>query len=176
MPSATVSALMTGVSAVGSIASGNAKAGEANSEAAQLNQNANAAMGAAERNAIVTNQNTALTLSKAQANAAASGALASSPTAINDMAAIQKQGTYAALTDLYNGETTANADQYQAQMTKYQGQQAQLAGYFDAAKTIAGSGTAKTLFEKYGNSGPSGVGSSGNIQMTGPDTTLYGYG
>lgn len=155
MPSASLSAIMTGVSAGGQIASGFAKQGEANSEAAQLRQNANNTMGAAERQMFETNQQTVAVLSKARAEGAASGATATSPTMVTqNEGEITREGNYAALTDLYNGQSSANADIYQAKMTQFQGSQAATAGFFDAGKTIAGSQTAKTLFDKYSGTTP----------------------
>jgi hypothetical protein len=85
------------------------------------------------------------------AKAAASGAGATDTTVLNVAGDLQKQGTLAALTDLWNGQNRRTGAQNQTNATMYQaeldanndlakGEAAKRAGYLNAAGTILSGG------------------------------------
>lgn len=154
-PLTMLSAAATAVSALGSIASGNAARGQANYQARQMEQQAGQERATAQRAAIEQRHKAALAGSRAQALAAASGGGASDPTIVGIQSDIAGQGEYNALSALFNGEERARGMETQAQATRFQGQQARKAGVMGAftsvangAGTIMGSGN--SLLNKYG--------------------------
>lgn len=167
MPSLTMQSLAMGgnaLSGVGTIAGGFAKNSEAQSERAQLIQNANNAQGAAQRQAYLDREKTKFIQGRQTAYAAASGAGASDPTVVNLEAETGREGEYAALTDLYNGKTSADAMRYQGAMTSYAGDQALTGSFVDAASTIGGGQS--SILKKHGGKLPEWMGG----------TTLPGFG
>lgn len=151
-------------SAAGTIASGFEKNSEAQSEQIQLNQNANATQAAAQRQAFLDRQKTQFIQGRQTAYAAASGAGASDPTVVNLEAQTGEEGEYAALTDLYNGKTSADAMRFQGKMTGYAGEQALMGSVIDAGSTIAGGQS--SIMQKYGGKLPDWMGGA----------TLPGFG
>lgn len=176
MPSATLrDALKTTqatapiVSAAGTIVGGFERQGEANAQSNQLIRNAGAAQAVGQRNALNSDLMTRLALSRGTAVAAASGAGVTDPTVENIQATTAARGQYAALTDLYNGNSQAQSDMMRAAYTRQAGNLAMAQTSFDATKTLAGS--AKTLLDRYGGQLPSWMGgtSGQNVEDGGLD-------
>ena len=139
----------TVLSAVGANNQGKAQQAEANSEAAQLTQNADEAQASAEQKAGQQDVETAYALSNAQAAAAAGGGSATDPTVTRNLQTIAGQGKFRALTDMYQGNEVAQADLNQAAATKYGGQLQANAGTTKMYSTILSG--ASSLYDKYGN-------------------------
>lgn len=156
------------VSAGGTIVGGFERQNEANAQGDQLVRNAGAAQAVGQRNALNTDLMTRLALSRGTALAAASGGGVSDPTVANIQATTAARGQYAALTDLYNGDSQAQNDLIRAAYTRKAGSMAMAQTGFDAAKTLAGS--AKTLLDRYGGQLPSWMGGAA------PDATAEDWG
>lgn len=140
------------ISAYGTIAGGQERVSEANAQADQLGRNALAAKAVGQRNALNTRLNTKLVLSRQTALAAASGAGATDPTVQTIEGQTGARGEYAALTDLYNGNSQAQDMMVRAAYTKAAGAAAASQTDFSAAKTLAGGAT--TLLDRYGGQLP----------------------
>lgn len=138
-----------GLQAYGANEAGRAAAGEADFQSKQLAANANEQQASAERKMAEQNTITAYALSNAQAAAAGSGAGATDPTVTNVMQTIAGQGRYRALTDMYNGDSSAQAMRTQAAAGRESGSRAARAGNTKMYSTILG--TAGTLYDKYGD-------------------------
>lgn len=125
-------------------------------QAAQLVQNAGQEQASAEIGAENQNLATSYIVSQALARAAASGGGASDPTVINNIARIQGAGAYRANVARYEGDTRARSMNLQADALRAQGENAVSdAGFAKDQSRLAGfstvlSGTAKTMFGKYG--------------------------
>lgn len=104
----------------------------------ELQQKGNQDAAAAERAQIAENRRTQLTESRVQALAAASGGAATDTGVINLEGQIAKQGSYNALSALYNGQAQRQADVYQGQIDLFQGQQAVGAAPMTALGTVLG--------------------------------------
>ncbi len=109
-----LTAIGTGVSAMGTIASGKAaeqagrQAQQAREfEALQQEQAAQESRAAAQRQAIDKRREGQLLLSRLQARAAASGGGADDPTVLDLGGGIAERGEYEALTEMYRGENRA---------------------------------------------------------------------
>jgi hypothetical protein len=108
--------------------------GQAQNEALQQKANQDAA--AAQRQQEQTNRQTQFTLSRDQAISAASGGSATDPSVLNVEGQVAQQGDYNALTALYNGQSRAQADQYQGSIDLFQGNRAGQAAPLNAATTL----------------------------------------
>lgn len=105
----------------------------------ELNQKANQDAASAERQQITAERQTELALSRTQALAAASGGGATDPTVLNVEGQIARQGTYNALSALYNGTAAAAADRYQGKIDLFQaGQQAAAAPFAALGQVLSG--------------------------------------
>jgi len=149
----------TAISAVGSIASGNAAAALgsaqqqlANYQAKQLEIRAQEEMALGQRAMKDERRKKELTLSTLQARAGSQGFSATDPTALALADEISKYGTLKEQTALYGGEakaqnlkTAAAATRYSGQLAAWEGDVKQDASYLTAAGTILGgvSGMAK---------------------------------
>lgn len=138
----------TAISAVGTIAQGNAARAAGNYQAAQLNQQAGQERAIAQRNAIEQRHKATLANSRALAVAAAGGGGASDPTVNNIMGDITGQGEYNALSALYTGEERARGMNMQADVARLEGKQARSASLLKAGTTILGAGS--TLADRFG--------------------------
>lgn len=138
----------TALQAYGADEAGKAQQQEANSEALQLNNNANNQEASAESKMVEQNRETAYVISNAQAAAAAGGGSATDPTVTTDLKTIAGEGRYRALTDLYQGQSNAQAMRNQANADIYGGEIAANAGTTKMYSTILGG--ASSLYDKYG--------------------------
>jgi len=141
-----------GISAAGTIAGGNAakQAGlmqqqAANSQAAQVDENAAQAIASGQRRMQDTQQRTRLAISTARAGAGASGVDAGFGSPVTDVGELASRGSYNALMDMFNGASTASGMRNQADAIRYSGtasaiggEEAQQASMLTAAGTIAG--------------------------------------
>jgi hypothetical protein len=155
--------------AVGTVQASQAQraAGDAQRDAAYysgtvMDQQAGQARATAQRVAIQERRKANLLQSTAIARAAASGGSATDPTVTNLVSGIAGQGEYNALTALFNGEEKARGLENQADLTRYEGEQAAYAGrqkakatLFSGFGTILGSKGAASLYDKYGSPGNS---------------------
>lgn len=105
-------------------------------EASQLEQGAGQDRAASQRRAIEERRQARLVQSRAQAVAAASGAGALDADVVRNIADIEGEGEYRALTALYEGEDSAVGKETQAKMNRYQGRAARRAGNIAAMSTI----------------------------------------
>ena len=145
----------------------------ANWQAAQLKQKANAERASGQRAAIEERKKGDLTMSRARAVAAASGAGAGDPTVMNILGNLASDTEYNALSRLYEGDSSAQSLETQANALQWQGAQAaqagtslasstRTAGMFNAIGQIGQS--AGSFYGKYGE--PSGTGTT---TTTAPD-------
>jgi len=125
----------TAVSVAGTIASGNAqaKAGRAQQQAAeyaaqQMRVQAGQERAAAQRTAMEQRREADKVRSRGLALAAASGGGASDPSVVNLLGDIDQEGTYRALTAMFEGEEKALGLETGAQARSFEGEQAAFAG------------------------------------------------
>lgn len=96
-----------------------AKAGEQDYEAGQIEQNAGQSLAAAQRKALDTKLKTDLTMSSAVARGAASGVNAGYGSSLNNTGELAQRGSYEALMDMFNGQSTASGLRNQAAGVRY---------------------------------------------------------
>lgn len=188
---AYITAAVSAVSAVSSIAQGmeqkkiaNYQAQQtqlvANQTAKQLEQRAGQERAAAQQKMIEAGRTKNLAISRAQAIAAAGGG-SLDPSVINIMGDLETQGKYNQDVALYEGEDAAVGDEYQAKTTRatgnanaaisrMQGSAAQRAGFTSAATTLMKGGVGlynslepKSLMDKYGGSFGTGYKTSNGL-------------
>lgn len=152
-----------------SIAAGNAEAAQYNYQARGARQEAVQARAVGQRQALEERRRGAYAISRARALAAASGAGATDPTAIDIMAGIRAEGEYNALIAMASAEDRARGLEANASLLRYQGDQAKQAGYigaltagFKGTSSILSEGGDSTLLERYGTTpwwrtGPGGL-------------------
>ena len=142
----------TAVSAVGTIAAGQAKAQEAEAQAraqefqaAQLDVAAKEEKASAQRDMFELRHRKELALSQLQSKAAGSGFSATDPTALQIGDEISKYGTYQEQMAMYGGEAksrdaqfSAAAKRYSAGMSREIGSSYKTASYLSAGGTILG--------------------------------------
>lgn len=141
------------LSAGGSILGANSQASELRSQADQLDARAGSTRATSQRQAIEERRQGDLVSSRALALAAAGGG-ADDPSVINDLANISGRGEYSALSDLYNGETSAQSDEAQAAANRRGASAVKTAGVLKAAGTMIGTAPTilnhgSSLFTKY---------------------------
>lgn len=110
----------------------------ARSEAAALAQKANEDAAAGERGETTQLRRTQLAESRAQAVGAASGTEATSPDILTTEGQIAGQGTFNALSALYEGQTRSRSDDYQGAIDLFKADQ------YDRAAPLAVGGTVLT--------------------------------
>lgn len=132
---AAVSLAGTAMSAVGSIRQGQQQKLNADYEALQMEKNAKQVEAAGQQAALEKRRQYDILQSRALAIAGASGAGALDPDVLNIIGGLNVEGERAMGTELYNARSNANAMTSQAAATRYQGQQAQTAGYVRGAAT-----------------------------------------
>jgi len=118
-------------------------------KAAQANQNAGQANAAAQRTAQQQQRVAGFAESTANADAAASGADTLSPSVVSDEQNIAGQGTFNAMTALYQGKAKAAGDTQEALTDQYQGGLDQSEANTKALTTLASSGS--SMLMKYGS-------------------------
>lgn len=140
------SVIGSAVSAVGTIAAGNAQADaieqQADFEAKQLEIKAKEEKAAAQRDAFAEQRKKNLAQSALTARAAGSGFSATDPGTLDIAGEISRYGTYNEQMAMYGGRSRSAGLRSQAEATLYQGatnaQAAKTSSYFDAASTIIG--------------------------------------
>ncbi len=136
------------LSAGGSIIGSNSQAKELRSQADQLDGQASNDRASSQRKAIDERRQAKLVNSRALAVSAASGASTDDPTVVNLMAGISGEGEYRALSALYDGETSAQSKEAQAESDRRQAKAVKTAGALKAAGSIISAGS--SLFDRYG--------------------------
>jgi hypothetical protein len=144
----------------GARAAGEGERRAAEFQAQQLEQNAGQAIAASQRNAEEERRKARLLASRALAVAAASGGGASDVTVQNIIADIEGEGTYRAMTALYQGEEKARQLSMAAAGKRYEGELAvQASKQKRTAYTLGGLAQmgigAGSLYMKYGGGGAS---------------------
>jgi hypothetical protein len=136
IPAATTASVLPSLSTIGTVASVggtllSAKAGADNAayqeavdraNAVALTQKANQDAASGEQVAIARQRQTQLALSRGQAVAAASGGGATDPTVLDVEGQVAGQGTYNALSGLYQGQAAARSDTEQAGIDLFKAQ------------------------------------------------------
>lgn len=136
------------LSAGSTILGANSEAKQLRSEAEQIDIQAGKERASSQRASIEERRQAAKVSSRALALAAASGAGASDPSVINNIAEIEGEGEYRALTALYNGEETARGQEFEADNRRKEAKNVKKAALVKAAGTILSTGS--SLFGKYG--------------------------
>ena len=144
------SAIGTVVSAVGTVAAGQARRKQADFQAAQLDVKAKEERAAAGLEAQEIQRATRLKLSTLQARAAASGFGAADPTVLDLAGGIAERGGLAAGITRYGGNSRGRAYNAQAEGERISGRAAETASYWGAASTVIGG--FGSMFARYGQS------------------------
>lgn len=152
----------TVVSAVGTIASGQAQRQAADFQAAQYEQQAKEERAAAQQQGFEIAHNKKLALSRNQAIAASSGLSATDAGSLDLMGDIARYGTWQEQIAQYGGDSRAAGYNAQAGATRASGKAAQTASFIDAASTIAGG--FGSFYTKYGSI-TSGSGGGSNVSL-----------
>ncbi|MFG1212004.1 hypothetical protein V5F72_24070 [Xanthobacter flavus] len=144
--------LGSAVSAVGTIAAGNAQAAAAKYEQKQDIINASQEQAVAQRKAEGERIRTARFVSSQQAAAGLSGGTSADPSTLNLMGAAQQEGKIREMSTLYEGAEKSRQWLTQAQADELKAQNARQAGMLGAAGTIVGGlgGAAKSWSTAYG--------------------------
>lgn len=132
---AGVSLAGTAMSTIGAIRQGQQQKLNADYEALQMEKNAKQIEAAGQQAALEKRRQYDIAQSRALAIAGASGAGALDPDVLNIIGGLNAEGERAFGTELYNARSNVNAMTSQAAATRYQGQQAQTAGYVRGAAT-----------------------------------------
>lgn len=152
--STILSAGGTALSVMGSIQQGRAAKAAANFQAAQMEQRAKAEMATSQRQAIEQRRQGRLMESRARAMGASGGVALSSPSLANILGGIDFEATQAADTTLAVGKETAQGYRTGAEAQRIEGRQAERAGLYGAAGSLATYGmsaSGQSLFDKYGD-------------------------
>lgn len=146
---ATIATLAgSAVSAVGTIAAGNAAAADAEFQAKQLKAKGREEFAASQRAAEEKRKETGLALSRSQALSAASGAGTGGSVLESEMD-IAGRGELLALDELYRGESAKRGRFDQAKAVRRSGKAAQQGALFSAGGTIL-SGIGSAYGKRYG--------------------------
>ena len=132
---AAVSLAGTAIGTVGAIRQGQQQKLNADYEALQLEKNAKQTEAAGQQAALEKRRQFSIMQSRALAIAGASGAGALDPDVLNIIGGLNMEGERAYGTELYNARSNAGMMTSQAAAARYQGQQAQTAGYVRGAAT-----------------------------------------
>lgn len=141
----------TVLSATGAISGGINANNAAKYNAAQTEMAGGQAMAASERKAYQERRQGGLVASRAQAVAAGSGAGATDPTVIDLVGGINSQADYNAMSALYEGQSAQRDANAQASMDRFDGSQAQTAGFLKGGATLLQGGS--SFYDKYGGGG-----------------------
>lgn len=136
------------LSAGGRAVAGNATKASLDSQASSYNIAGGQAIASGIQGAIGQRRRAAYVASNAQGLTAASGLTTTGTSAIANIGRIRGEGEYAALTSIYEGEETANQDNYRASLMRAQGQGAQTGGWLSGISTIVSGGG--SWYGKYG--------------------------
>lgn len=146
---------------------GEAKKVAAEFEASQLEQRAGQTIAASQRSMQDVQRMGRLAESRALALAAASGGGASSPTVVNLIGNLAKEGAYRGAVELYKGEENARQLNLQAAARRFEGEAGLDLGYsrgraYDTQGQASILSQAGGLFGKYGGGGPKDAGNQGS--------------
>lgn len=147
---AAASIVGTVVSAVGTIAAGQANRQAADYQAAQYDIRAKEERAAAQNDALEYRHRAKLVSSTLQARSAASGFGAADPTVLDLAGDIAATGILQAALTRYGGESRAVGTEAQAEGMRMSGRAAETGAYYSAAATVIGG--AGSLFQRYGQS------------------------
>lgn len=136
------------ISGVGGIIGANENAKQLSYQADQLDRNAGNTRASSQRSSIDQRHKTDLASSRALALAAASGGGASDPTVVNNIAAIDGEGEFRALSALYDGDQEALGMEDKGKALRAEASNGKKAAWFNAAGSILKAGS--TLYDKYG--------------------------
>lgn len=128
----------TAVSAVGTIAAGNAQKASADYEAKQMEQKAAEALASSQREAVDREKQANLVISRQQAGAAASGLGATDPTILQLQSDTFQQGRLNRDMAVYTGESQRAGYLDQAAATRASGEAAKKGSYLAAGGTLLG--------------------------------------
>lgn len=153
-------------------AQGAANQQAANYQAQSMEIQAGQERAVAQRKSINDRRQEQLQISRSQALAAASGAGASDPTVISNENITTREGEFGALTDMYQGEQSAQNLETGAKLKRYEGDASDYGANATANATdtaamgtiFSGAGKAASLYSKYG---PSDSGDTGLIGYKG---------
>lgn len=143
----------TALSAIGSISQGRAAKAAANFQARQLEQRAKAERAVSQREGLERKRQVEQAAGRARVLGAAGGAAATSPTLANILGGLDFEADTALQTSLAVGEERAIGSEMGAAAARLEGKQAERAGLYGAAGSVANfamSATGQSLFEKYG--------------------------
>lgn len=148
-------AVPIGLAVAGKVAEGGtsligagAESRQLKSQAKQLKRNAGLSRASGQRSAIDTRREIDVVQSRALALAAASGADASDPTIINNIARLEGEGEYRAITALYNSEQEALVQQDEARSRLKEAKNVKKAGLIKFGSSLISAGS--TLAGRYG--------------------------
>ena len=139
----------TALSAGGTILGANAEARELRKEAAQLDIRAGLERASSHRQAIDERRQARLAASRGLAVAAASGGGADDPTVVNELAKIEGEGEFRALSALYSGEESARGTESEADAKRRAAKSTKKAGLIGAAGSVLSAGS--SLYGRYGS-------------------------
>lgn len=164
----------TAVSAIGTIATGQAEARAAEMRARQEELNAQNEFAAGQRDAMDVAHQQKLALSRLQNNAASGGFTGTDPTALDLTGEVAAHGTYQQQVAIYGGANRAAGLRAQAAADRASGQAALTGSYFRAGGTLL-SGFSGALRDKYGFGAPMITNETGASQ-SGLIGTVFGWG
>lgn len=161
--SLAMSAVGTGIGAMGTIAGGSAarQAGVMQNQAdvyqaEQLQMNEPQEIASAQRQMLDTQQRTRMAISTSRASAAGSGVNAGIGSPVTNQGELAARGRYQSMMDLFKGQSEATGTENQRQGVLYSGQAALIGGEeaaqaasYNAAATIAGGGA--SMLKTYGS-------------------------
>lgn len=132
-----LTAVGTGLSAAGTLASGSYAKTAADYKATQLESNASGEIAAGQRSMFDKQLQTRLTLSSLTAKAGASGVDASVGSPVTASEEIAQRGEYQSLMDLWQGQNRATGTLNEAKAIRYTGAATKKASYLAAGGQIA---------------------------------------
>lgn len=149
-----ITAIGSGIRAVGTLAAGAAEQRAANYEAAQLDVRAEEERAAGQREAGELRRERDAVLGRQTAYNAASGFSASDETSQRLAGEVAQQGTYRALMAKYGGEERARGAKAQAAGARMSGRAAMTGALFGAAGTVVSGIGDYSMYSRYGGAGP----------------------
>lgn len=155
--SAAATAVGTGISAYGTIATGNYQKKASEYTAKQMDVRAKDEQAAGQREAAEYGRKKDLALSRGQTLNASGGFTATDPTSLGIADEIAKYGTLQEQTALYGGEARRSATEAQAKGTRFEGDFGKYSSNIKAAATIANGGA--TIIDRFSPK-PASTGSS----------------
>lgn len=167
--SPVLSIIGTLLSAYGQGQTGASRYASAQSQAAQLSQNAGQTLAGAQHDAQDIQRKTDYLTSRALAIAASSGGGASDPTVLNLIAQVSGEGAYRKALALYQGDESARRMNMQAGLTERVAGEESRANNIAVTSTILKGGA--SLYDKYGGGGPGKQELSSN---SGPSNSYIG--